>query len=64
MRPEPSSRLAGSDDQVVAARFRRHVLAAGNTVDPAVACREFRGRDAGIAALMRYRGFPVAAGSP
>jgi len=54
----------GFYDQAVAARFRRHVLSAGNTVDPAVAYREFRGRDAGIAALMRYRGFPVASGSP
>jgi len=35
------------------------VLSAGNTVDPAVAYREFRGRDAGIGALMRDRGFPV-----
>jgi peptidyl-dipeptidase Dcp len=31
----------------------------GNTLDPAEAYRGFRGRDAGIDALMRKRGFPV-----
>jgi peptidyl-dipeptidase Dcp len=30
----------------------------GNTVDPAEAYRAFRGRDPGIGALMRRRGFP------
>ena len=49
----------GLYDRGVAAKFRKHVLSAGNTVDPAVAYREFRGRDAGIGALMRDRGFPV-----
>lgn len=39
--------------------FQKHVLSAGNTVDPAQAYRTFRGRDAGIDALMRDRGFPV-----
>jgi peptidyl-dipeptidase Dcp len=39
--------------------FQKHVLSAGNTVDPAQAYRNFRGRDAGIDALMRDRGFPV-----
>jgi peptidyl-dipeptidase Dcp len=37
------------------------VFSVGNTIDPAVAYRQFRGRDAGIAALMRKRGFPVPA---
>ncbi len=37
------------------------MFSAGNTVDPAEAYRAFRGRDAGIAALMRKRGFPVPA---
>ena len=47
----------GPWDPGVAARLTRHVFAAGNTVDPAIAYREFRGRDAGIDALMRKRGF-------
>jgi len=48
----------GPYDQDVAARLRRHVFSAGNTVDPAQAYRAFRGADAGIGALMRRRGFP------
>jgi peptidyl-dipeptidase Dcp len=54
----------GPYDKAVAARLRDHVFGAGNTVDPADAYRAFRGRDPGIGALMRKRGFPVpAAGS-
>jgi peptidyl-dipeptidase Dcp len=53
----------GLYDQAVAAKFRKHVLSAGNTMDPAEGYRAFRGRDAGIAALMRDRGFPVPAGA-
>ena len=49
----------GFYDRPTAERFRTHVLAAGNTRDPADAYREFRGRDAGIEALLRHRGFPV-----
>jgi peptidyl-dipeptidase Dcp len=49
---------AGSPyDKKVAHRLREHVFAAGNTRDPAEGYRAFRGRDAGIAALMRKRGF-------
>jgi len=53
----------GFYDSRAADRFRKHVLAAGNTRDPAEAYREFRGRDAGIEALLRHRGFPVRLGS-
>lgn len=53
----------GFYDQAVAAKFRENVLSKGNTEDPAEAYRAFRGRDAGIAALMRDRGFPVPAGA-
>jgi peptidyl-dipeptidase Dcp len=53
----------GFYDKSIAARFKRHVLSAGNTVEPTEAYRQFRGRDAGIAALMRDRGFPVPAGA-
>jgi len=49
----------GPYDKAVAKRLRDHVFAAGNTVDPADAYRNFRGKDAGIGALMRKRGFPV-----
>jgi peptidyl-dipeptidase Dcp len=48
----------GPYDAAVARRLVNHVFAAGNTVDPAVAYRAFRGRDPGIGALMRRRGFP------
>jgi peptidyl-dipeptidase Dcp len=50
----------GPYDKAVAARLREHVFSAGNTVDPAESYRAFRGRDAGIGALMRKRGFPAA----
>ena len=44
-------------DRKVAGRLHEHVFAAGNTRDPAEGYRAFRGRDAGIEALMRKRGF-------
>jgi len=46
-------------DQPTAARLVRHILSVGNTIDPAQAFRNFRGRDVRIEALMRARGFPV-----
>jgi peptidyl-dipeptidase Dcp len=53
----------GPWDADVAKRLRTHVFASGNTVDPADAYRSFRGRDPGIDALMRKRGFapPITA---
>ncbi len=51
----------GPYDRKVAARLRDHVFAVGNTIDPAEGYRAFRGRDAGIGALMRKRGFPEPA---
>ncbi len=45
------------------ARKLKVILSEGNTVDPAEAYRAFRGRDPGIAALMRKRGFPVPGGA-
>ncbi|NPC85459.1 M3 family metallopeptidase, partial [Pyxidicoccus fallax] len=51
----------GAYDKAVAERLRKHVFAVGNTMDPAEGYRGFRGRDAGIDALMRKRGFPVPA---
>ncbi len=49
----------GPYDKAVAARLRKNVFEVGNTVDPAEGFRAFRGRDAGIDALMRKRGFPA-----
>ena len=60
---EAFTEAGGPYDPAVAARLRKEVLSVGNTVDPADAYRAFRGRDPGIAALMRKRGFPVPAGT-
>jgi peptidyl-dipeptidase Dcp len=49
----------GFYDPEVAAAMVEHLYAVRNAVDPAVAYREFRGRDATVDALMRARGFPV-----
>lgn len=47
----------GAWDADVAGRLQRHVLSVGNTIDPAVGYRAFRGRDPQIDALLRQRGF-------
>ena len=52
----------GPYDATVAKRLRDNILSTGNTIDPADDYRGFRGRDPGIAALMRKRGFPETAG--
>ncbi|PTL76252.1 M3 family metallopeptidase [Vitiosangium sp. GDMCC 1.1324] len=49
----------GPYDRDVAARLSKNIFSVGNTVDPAEGYRAFRGKDAGIDALMRKRGFPV-----
>lgn len=49
----------GFYDEEVASRLVNHLFAPRNSVDPAIAYRTFRGRDAKIDALMRDRGFPV-----
>jgi len=49
----------GAYDRDVAQRLYDHVFSRGNTVDPELAYRAFRGRDPGTAALMRQRGFPI-----
>jgi peptidyl-dipeptidase Dcp len=51
----------GAWDREVARRLVEEVFSVGNTVDSAEAYRAFRGRDAGIEALMRKRGFPLPA---
>jgi peptidyl-dipeptidase Dcp len=60
---EAFTEAGGPYDAGVAKRLRDRVFAVGNTVDPAEAYRAFRGRDAGIGALMRKRGFPAPPGS-
>lgn len=51
---------AGSPwDPATAKRFQADILSVGNTIDPAVAYRNFRGRDATIDATLRADGFPV-----
>ena len=54
----------GPYDKAVAKRLRDSVFSIGNTADPAEAYRAFRGRDAGIGALMRKRGFPDPSAAP
>ncbi len=52
----------GFYDADVAERLVRYLFAPRNAIDPAEAYRLFRGRDAGIAPLMRDRGFPIPEG--
>jgi peptidyl-dipeptidase Dcp len=54
---EAFTQAGGPYDRALAERLVKHVFAAGNTVDPAEAYRAFRGKDPGIEALMRKRGF-------
>jgi peptidyl-dipeptidase Dcp len=61
---EAFTEAKGPYDPAVVARLRDDVFSIGNTRDPADAYRAFRGRDPGIAALMRRRGFPVPAAGP
>ena len=56
---EAFTEAGGPYDKAVAKRLHDNVFSIGNTLDPAEAYRAFRGRDAGTAALMRKRGFPV-----
>jgi peptidyl-dipeptidase Dcp len=56
---EAFTEAKGPYDQAVAEKLRKNVFQVGNTVDPAEAYKSFRGREAGIDALMRKRGFPV-----
>jgi peptidyl-dipeptidase Dcp len=41
----------------MAKRLHDHIFSVGNTIDPADSYRAFRGKDPGIDALMRKRGF-------
>ena len=48
----------GPYDKAMAKKYRDDIVSVGNTVDPAVAYRNFRGRDARIDAYLRAKGFP------
>jgi len=47
----------GPYDRKVADRLRKSIFSVGNTIDPAQAYRNFRGRDPKVEALMKKRGF-------
>ena len=49
----------GYYDKGVAKRLVDYLFAPRNSIDPAEAYRKFRGRDAGVEALLKDRGFPV-----
>jgi peptidyl-dipeptidase Dcp len=47
----------GPYDKKVAERLRKNIFSVGNTIDPAIGYRNFRGRDPKVEALMKKRGF-------
>ena len=49
----------GLYDKAVAKRLHDYIFSIGNTIDPAIAYKKFRGRDVNTDALMRARGFAV-----
>lgn len=50
----------GFYDRALAGRLLDEVLSVGNAVEAGEAFRRFRGREAGVEALMRHRGFAEA----
>jgi peptidyl-dipeptidase Dcp len=57
---EAFTEAGGPYDPAVAKRFHDTIMSVGNTVDPAEAFRNFRGRDQSPDALLRARGFAPA----
>ncbi|MEI9965860.1 MAG: M3 family metallopeptidase [Caulobacteraceae bacterium] len=51
----------GPFNPTTARRYHDTILKVGNTVDPADAWRNFRGREPDPAAYFRFKGFPVPA---
>jgi peptidyl-dipeptidase Dcp len=49
----------GPYDKAVAKRLHDTIMSVGNSVDPAQAYRNFRGRDAKIDAFLKAKGFPA-----
>ncbi len=60
---EAFTEAGGPWDKTVAKRLHDDIMSVGNTVDPAVAFRNFRGRDPKADALLRDKGFPVPTAS-
>ena len=56
---EAFTEAGGPYDPVVAKRLHDTITSVGNTVDPADAYRNFRGRDPSVNAYLRAKGFPV-----
>jgi peptidyl-dipeptidase Dcp len=56
---EAFQEAGGPYDKAVAKRLRDDIMQVGYSVDPAVAYRNFRGRDPEVAAYLRSKGFPV-----
>ena len=56
---EAFTEAGGPYDKSVGAKLKKEIFSVGNTLDPAEAYRNFRGRDAKIDGLMRDRGFPL-----
>lgn len=56
---EAFTEAGGAYDKKVAKRLYDHVFSVGNTVDPAISYRAFRGKEPNSDALMRTRGFAV-----
>ena len=52
----------GPYDKTMAKRYHDDIVSVGNTVDPADAYRNFRGRDPKIDAYLRAKGFPLPGG--
>ena len=56
---EAFTEAGGPYDKAVAKRLHDAVFSVGNTIDPAEGYKQFRGKEPGIGALMRKRGFPA-----
>ena len=56
---EAFTEAKGPWDPALARRLKDDIMSVGDTVDPAVAFRDFRGRDPKVDAYLRAKGFPV-----
>ncbi|WP_372781000.1 M3 family metallopeptidase [Phenylobacterium sp.] len=56
---EAFTEKGGPYDKAVAKRLHDNIMKVGNTVDPAVQYRAFRGRDPDVKAYLRDKGFPT-----
>jgi len=56
---EAFAEAGGPYDKAVAKRLHDNIMKVGNTVDPAIQYRAFRGRDPDVKAYLRDKGFPT-----